>query len=518
MLGSMPVLASLAALIAVWVPAQGPGQGTPPGIPGGQRSQQARPSTADGDGMAPKIEIPTSITRRTINLPTGALAYTATAEQIPLRNDAGEVECRMFCVGYTKDDAPARERPVTFAFNGGPGSATLWLHMGGLGPKRAPMNDDGSLPAPPYEAIDNKDTWLDFTDVVVVDAPGTGYSRIAKPDLASKYFGVRPDIAAFTTFVKNWISSHHRWNSPLFIAGESYGGIRGSGLSNSLWRAGIAINGFVSISGTSNFMTLDGMRGNDYTYLGFFPSMAACAWYHHKLAPRFKDVASVVKETQTWLDNEYAAALQRGDSLSDKEKDHIAAKMSEYLGLSKEYCLASNLRVPESRFFRELLRSDRLTIGRYDGRLIGKEELGVGDRGAGDPSDDATTAPFTSSLNGYLQGDLQIKTDIPYLNSGNVRPWTEDQGSYSETASDLRNVLAKNSHFRVLYCCGYYDLACPLNATVYTVNHMGLDAESRSHISYAFYPAGHMMYIEKSSREKLHEDVKKFEADCLAAK
>jgi carboxypeptidase C (cathepsin A) len=419
----------------------------------------------------------------------------------------------MFSVSYLKDGADPHTRPVTFAFNGGPGSATMWLHMGALGPKRAPLNDDGTLPNPPYQAIDNPDTWLDFSDVVVIDAPGTGFSRIARQDLATKYFGVQQDVQAFTTFVRNWLTTHHRWNSPLFVAGESYGGIRGSGLSGSLLRAGIALNGFVSISGTSNFMTLDGMRGNDLPYIGFLPSEAACAVYHKK--SHYKDVPTAVKEAQDWIDKEYAGALSRGDSLSAAEKDHVAGKLSELLGISKKYCLGSNLRVSERQFFRELLREESMSIGRYDGRLTGKEEIQVGERGSGDPSDDNTTAPVTTSLNGYLEDDLGIKTEIPYLNSGAVRPWQEPEGSYAETASQLRDALAKNQHFRVLYCCGYFDLACPLNATIYTVNHMGLDATTRSHVSFQYYPAGHMMYIEKSSRKKLHDDVAAFEAAAL---
>lgn len=505
--------ALLCSIVLIAPPTQGP----PGGFQGGRAQQGRTPAASDAQAAAtaPMIEIAPSVTKHSITLPSGALNYTATAAQIPLRNDAGEIECRMFYVAYTKDGQEPGNRPVTFAFNGGPGSATLWLHMGALGPKRAPMNDDGSLPRPPYGAVDNADTWLDFTDVVVIDAPGTGYSRIARPDLASKYFGVQPDIAAFTNFIKNWLAEHHRWSSPLFVAGESYGGIRGSGLSNSLFRNGIALNGFVSISGTSNFMTLDGMRGNDYTYLAFLPSMAACAWYHHKLGAHYKSVDQVVKEAEEWIDKEYANALQRGDSLSDKEKEQVAAKMSDLLGISKKFCLDSNLRVTENVFFRELLRDQGLSIGRYDGRLTGREETRAGTRGSGDPSDDATTAPFTSSLHDYLDRDLQIHTLMPYLNSGNVNPWTESQGSYSETATDLRNVLSKNQHFRVLYCCGYFDLACPLYGTIYTVNHMGLDAETRSHISYQYYPAGHMMYIEKSSRKKLHDDVARFEAECL---
>lgn len=547
--------------IAIIALAQGQAQGAQGFQPGQRqgRNQQTAPATGtDGTAIAPMIEIPTSITHHSINLPSGSVSYNATAMQIPLRSDTGEVECRMFCVSYTKDGSQStsvREganpggpvittngrselfdntprtgsltedpsRPVTFAFNGGPGSATLWLHMGALGPKRAPMNDDGSLPNPPFKALDNMDSWLDFSDVVVIDAPGTGFSRLARADLATKYFGVQPDIAAFTTFVRNWLTLHHRWASPIFIAGESYGGIRGSGLSASLFRSGVGVNGFISISGTSNFMTLDGMRGNDATFIGFLPSMAACAWYHHKLDSHFRDVDSLVKEVQNWIDKEYAAALERGDSLSDAEKDHIAEKLHEYLGLSKGYCRGSNLRIPEFAFFTELLKSDRMQIGRYDGRLIGKNELetGGGGRqggGGGDPSDDATTTPFTSALNDYLENDLGIRTEIPYLNSGSVRPWAEPEGSYAETSSDLRMVLARNQHFRVMYCCGYYDLACPLNATVYTVNHMGLDSGTRSHVSFQYYPAGHMMYIEHNSRHKLHDDARAFEQMCLAGK
>ena len=471
-------------------------------------TQGAKPASAD-----PNIEIRPSVTTHSMNLPSGPMNYTATAAQIPLRNDAGEVECRMFYVAYTKDGADIGKRPVTFAFNGGPGSATMWLHMGALGPKRAPMPDDGSLPAPPYHTEDNPSTWLDFTDVVVIDAPGTGFSRIARPDLASKFFGVTPDITAFTEFVRGWLKEHHRWSSPIFIAGESYGGIRGSGLSASLVRSGVGVNGFISISGVSNYMTIRGMRGNDTPFLGFFPSMAACAWYHHKLAPRFKSVESVVKESQDWIDQEYASALARGDSLSDKEKDHIATKMSEFLGISKKYCLGANLKVSEQAFFTELLRDERLQIGRYDGRLVGKEEFGIaGGRGAGggDPSDEATTPAFTSAVNDYLDRELGVKTDLKYLNSGNVRPWSETEGQYSETSTDLGRLLMRDKHFHVLYCCGYYDLACPLNGTVNIFNHMGLDKEARSQVSFAYYPAGHMMYIEKSCREKLHDDAKNF--------
>lgn len=477
-----------------------------------------KPEKDKTEQAAKAIELTPSVTKHSVTLPTGKLDYTATAAQIPLKTREGEVECRMFYVSYTMDGANPGTRPVTFAFNGGPGSASLWLHVGALGPRRAPMLDDGSLPAPPYQAVDNSDCWLDFTDVVMVDAPACGFSRLAKPELGKKYFGVQEDIEAFTNFVKSWLTVHQRWSSPLFVAGESYGGIRGSGLSNRLFQSGVALNGFISISGSNNFLTLDGMRGNDATYIGFFPSMAACAWYHKKLDKRFGSVEQIVEESQKWVDGEYGPALLRGDSLTDAEKDHIAAKMSEYLGLSKKYCLGSNLRIPEWSFFKELMRDDGLSIGRFDGRLTVKEELVVGGQSANDPSDDAVTAPFTSTIHDYFDRELQIKTDMEYLNYGDLTGWRSPEGSYAETSSDLRSLLAANQHFRVLYCCGYYDLACPFNATIYTLNHMGLDKETRSHVSFAYYPAGHMMYIEKKSRKKFHDDAMNFVKECLSAK
>ena len=462
------------------------------------------------------IELAPSVTKHTVTLNGAPLAYTATAAQIPIRSETGEVECRMFYVAYTKDGAEPESRPVTFAFNGGPGSASLWVHMGALGPKRAPMNDDGSLPRPPYSAVDNNETWLDFTDVVCVDAPGTGYSRLAKRELGPKYFGVREDIAAFTEFVTGWLKEHRRWRSPLFIAGESYGGIRGSGLCARLFNEGVAVSGFVSISGTSNFLTLDSMRGNDATYIGFVPSMSACAWYHGKVPhSKYRDVSDLVTEVTQWTDTVYGPALQLGDTLPAAQRDKIAEKLAYYLGISKKYCLGANLKVSEFAFFRELLRDDGLTIGRYDGRLVGKDEDKVGANFGGDPSEESVTPPFMSAVNDYLERDLAIKTDLTYLRRANTGGWKSPEGSFAETSSELSRLLLRNPNFRVLYCCGYYDLACPMNATHFTVNHMGLDAASRSHLTFAYYPAGHMMYIEKSSRKKLHDDVANFVTSSL---
>ncbi len=462
------------------------------------------------------IELSPSVTKHTMTRNGAPFAYTATAAQIPIRSDTGEVECRMFYVAYAKDGVDPDTRPVTFAFNGGPGSATLYLHMGALGPKRAPMNDDGSLPRPPYTVVDNAETWLDFTDVVCIDAPAAGYSRIAKKELNSKFFGVREDITAFTAFVRGWLKEHKRWRSPLFVAGESYGGTRGSGLCNSLFDAGVAVSGFISISGLNNYLTFSASRGNDTTYIGSLPTMAACAWYHNKIPhTKYKEVGDLVAEVKHWTDTVYGPALQLGDTLTDAQKEQIAAKLSTYLSLSKKYCLGSNLKIPWYAFSRELLRDEGRTLGAYDGRLVGKTETKEGWDAPGDPSDDAITPPFVTTINDYLDRDLAVKTDMNYLPRGNVEPWKFQEGGFSETASDLSQLLLRNPNFRVLYCCGYYDLVCPLNATHFSVNHMGLDTTTRTHVNFAYYPAGHMMYIEKSSRKKLHDDVAAFVSTTL---
>ncbi len=497
----MLLTATLAAL--TMLPAQG--------FQGGRANP---PAESQAGGAFPEyFKIEPSTTKGSV----GSTAYTTHAAQLSLRNDTGDEQCRMFYVAYTKDGESANRRPVTFCFNGGPGSATIWLHMGGLGPKMAPLKDDGSLPPPPYAAVENPDHWLDFTDLVFVDAPGTGFSRIARQELASQYFGVQPDIAAFTSFVRGWLTEQNRWDSPLFIAGESYGGIRGSGLCGSLFGAGIAVNGFISISGTSNYMTLDTMRGNDYPYVGFLPTLAATAWYHKKANPKYKTVESIVEDATKWVEETYVPALSRGDSLSAVEKDRIAQKMSELIGIRKDYILGANLRVSEFAFFRELLRDQGLMVGRYDARLTGPVETPSGGGSEPDPSDQAITSPFTSALHSYLARDLKVKSQMPYLNFGRVNPWTEPQGSYAETASALRGVIARNPYFRVLYACSYYDMACPFYATTYTVNHMGLNEEARSRVSYTYYPSGHMMYIEKGSRRKFTADVAKFVRETLAA-
>lgn len=478
----------------------------------GQRQPQVEPTAVDSNYST----IATSITNGSVRINGSEVKYKATAGHYPIRNlETGEVEAKMFAVTYEKEGERSGSRPVMYCFNGGPGSASLWLHMGGLGPKRAPLPDDDNLPRPPYSPMDNPEAWLDFTDLVFIDAPNTGYSRVMKSEFRSKFFGVQEDIRAFTEFIRVWIKQHNRFDSPMFVAGESYGGMRGSGLVKSLLDSGIAVHGFVSISGTNNFLTLDGMRGNDTTYISFLPTFAATAWYHKRLGNRFKTVEDVVAASQDFIAKEYAAALSRGDSLTDAEKGRVAQRLSELTGLSKQYCLDSNLRIPEFRFFRELMREKSQSVGRYDARFLGKEELRVGDNPSNDPSDTAITSPFVTAINSYLANDLKVKTEMRYNTFGSVGPWRYPQGSYADTSGDLAETLRHNKHFQVLFTMGYYDMACPFQGTIYTVDHMGLDTDARKRVHYTYYPAGHMMYIESGSRLKLRNDVKKFVEDCL---
>ena len=466
--------------------------------------------------QSPKVQgfdDPPVATKHSIIIKGSKIDYTATAGYLPIKNEAGETEGRIFFVAYTKDGESAATRPVTFAYNGGPGSASLWLHLGTIGPRRVPMNDDGSLPKPPYQVVDNQESWLPATDIVMVDAMGTGYSRLAKPEYGKKFFGVRADIRGFGEFIRSYLSKNGRFKSPVFLAGESYGGIRTAGLSSYLLNNGIALNGAIIVSGTMNFQTLDGARGNDLPYLSFLPTFSAVAWYHKKLAPKYlnADVRTVTAEAEKFAEGDYAAALIKGSSLSPAEEAKFAKRMSELTGLKEAYIVGSHLRVPEFRFFKELLRDEGKTTGRYDGRLTGTDALPIGDNPEYDASSAATTPVFYACINDYLANELGYSTDLRYRIFNPDGPWDNDvDEGYPDTSEDLRQAINQNPYMKVMFTCGWFDLACPYFGTHFTVNHMDLTAKQMANISWQFYPAGHMMYIERSSREKLAKDVTSF--------
>src|SRR5689334_18225575 len=373
--------------------------------------QQARPQAS------PTPEEPPVITRHEIHVGGATIKYTAIAGMMPIKNRDGEVEARMFFTSYVVDRPDgAPPRPLTFSFNGGPGSASVWLHMGAIGPKRVKMNADGSMPSPPFELVDNESTWLTKSDLVFIDPVGTGYSRAARPELASKFFGLQGDIESVGEFIRLYLTRYERWTSPLFLAGESYGTTRASALSGYLIDRGIAFNGIVLISTIMNFETTSFAQGNDIAYALFLPSYAATAWYHKKLAPdlQSKPVAEVAAEAEHWASNEYTLALEKGDKLGGAERQDVVAKMARLTGLSPQFVENANLRVSLNLFRKELLRAEKRSIGRLDARFKGYDTNLASDSPDYDPSEAAIRPPYTSTWNNYVRSELNYKNDLEY--------------------------------------------------------------------------------------------------------
>ena len=465
---------------------------------------------------APKLSLdePDAVTKHSLRVNGRMLNYTVKAGYLPIRNATnGETEAKIFYMAYTLDNAPAN-RPLMFSFNGGPGSASVWLHLGALGPKRVKMLDDGFLPPPPYELETNDSTWLADTDLVFVDTVGTGYSRPTKPEFGAKFYGLNGDIESTGEFIRLYLGRENRWRAPLFLVGESYGTTRVSGLSNYLFDKGIGLNGVLMISTVMNFETIRFADNNDLPLTLILPSYAATAWYHKKLLPEMqaKTVKQVADEAEAFASNEYAPAMLRIDRLSAQEKQNLLDKFSRFTGLSKDFIDRNNFRVELDEYMKELLRDQRRTVGRLDSRFTGIDRDASGSEAEGDPSINAIRPPFTSAFNSYVREDLNFKTDLEYylLGGGIGRwNWNVDNG-YADTSIRLKDAMAKNPYMKIFIGQGYYDMATPFFAAEYTVSAMNLDPTLRKNIEFNYYEAGHMMYIEKVSLKKLHDDAALF--------
>jgi carboxypeptidase C (cathepsin A) len=497
-------------------PAGSPSSGaqTPAGARGGAASA-ATPVERD-----PAMQdLPPVVTRHEIHIGGRALRYTVTTGVMPMRNVAGETEARIFYMAYTLDGVSDRsQRPLMFSFNGGPGSASVWLHMGALGPKRVQMLDDGGMPPPPYRLVDNDSTWLDFTDLVFIDPVGTGYSRAAKPELGSKYFGLQGDIQSVGEFIRLYLARNERWTSPLFLVGESYGTTRAAGLSGYLVEHGIAFNGIILISTIMNFQTASFAKGNDLPYVLFLPTYTAIAWYHKKLAPDLEaDLRKTLDEVERWAATDYTVALAKGDRLTPSERQEVIDRLSRYTGLSKQYIDESDLRIEIQRFDKELLRDERRTVGRLDGRFKGIDAPGVNERPDFDPSLAAIRPPYTATFNNYVRSELGFKSDLEYyILGGGIGRWDFGaENGYADVSEPLRSAFAKNPYMRLMVACGYYDLATPYFAAQYTLKHMGLDPSLRDHVTLDYYEAGHMVYIDKNSLAQLKRDAASFVQGAL---
>jgi carboxypeptidase C (cathepsin A) len=464
----------------------------------------------------------TSETKHSVTINGNTIQYTATAGNIVLKEENGKPKASFFYIAYTKDGVKdPSTRPLTYSFNGGPGSSSVWLHMGVFGPKRVRMNDDGSAYQGSFALDDNAYSILDLTDLVFIDPVSTGYSRPVPGEDTQQFHGFDEDIQSVGEFIRLYTTRAKRWGSPKFLAGESYGTTRAAGLVGWLQdRHGMYFNGVVLFSVAIDFQTLEFQLGNESPYMLFLPTYTATAWYHKKLPPDLQgNLQTAVNESKQFALNEYSVALMKGDQLSDSERTNIAQKLARYTGLSQQFIESSNLRISDSRFFKELRRSERLTVGRLDSRFIGRDRDAAGEEAEYDPSYAAIQGSFTANFNNYVRNELKYESDITYeILTGIYDEWKPGRlaaGHYINSSEPLRKAMTENPALKIFVANGLYDLATPFFATEYTFNHLGLDPSLRNNISMHYYEAGHMMYINKPSLVQLKSDLTSFYQNTL---
>ncbi|MBX9687640.1 MAG: hypothetical protein K2X27_13115 [Candidatus Obscuribacterales bacterium] len=428
---------------------------------------------------------------------------------------------KVFFIAYTRDDAgSSAQRPLTFSFNGGPGSASIWLHMGALGPRRAVLSDRGEALPPPYKLEDNNSSWIDLSDLVFIDPVSTGFSRPEPDEDAKKFHGYKEDIESVGEFIRLYITKNQRWTSPKFIVGESYGTTRAAGLSDYLQRRyGIYFNGIALVSSVLNFGTIDFNPGNDLPFALFMPSYTATAWYHKKLPAELQNKAlpDLLKDAEQFAANDYLQALFQGDRLSAAKKDEIADRLSSFIGMPSSYVKQLNLRVPDNLFFSRLLCDKDRLIGRYDSRFTGIRYAPGTDDAEFDPSAEAVTGTFTATFNDYVRRELHFESELPYETIANVWPWSwkEAQNRYLDVSADLRKAMSRNPYLKVWLSCGHYDLATPYFSSKYTVDQMALDPSIRKNVRLTYYDSGHMMYIYRPALQKFKSDFESFLKDSI---
>ena len=460
-----------------------------------------------------EIRIPTS---HVVTINGVEIAYTATAGTLIIRDDKEKPRATIFYVAYTRDgvDDVAR-RPLTFSFNGGPGSSSVWLHLGVLGPRRTLLDDDGGPLPPPYRLVDNEFSLLDTSDLVFIDPVTTGFSRVLPGEKAEQFHEMEKDIESVGEFIRLYCTRTSRWSSPKYLIGESYGTTRAAGLSGFLQdRYGLYLNGIMLVSSILNFQTARFTAGNDLPYMLFLPTYAATAWYHGRLeAPLQDDLYATLAEVEQFAMNDYALALLEGDGLDDDRRGAIAARLARYTGLSADYIERTNLRINIHRFVKELLRAERQTVGRLDSRFKGYDRDAAGEVNESDPSLNIIMGPYTATFNDYVRRELGYENDLPYeVLTRKVHPWSfkKHQNEFVNVGETLRGALTRHPHLRILVANGYFDLATPYFATAYTFSHLGLEQPLRNNISMTYYEAGHMMYVHLPSLAQLKADLVAF--------
>ena len=454
----------------------------------------------------PPPEEKTSVTHHSARIGGQQINYTATAGTYVIKTDDGTPKATFFYVAYTKDDVPdISKRPMAFVYNGGPGSASLFTHMG-LGPKRIVLTDDGHGMPAPYSIVDNADSFLDASDLAFVDAVSTGYSRPAPGETPAQFYGVVPDATWFSDFIYQYITRNERWASPKFLIGESYGTTRSAELSSVLQqRHQIYLNGIVLVSSVA-FANW----GADDRSKFFLPTYVTSAWYHHLLPPDLQkqSVDAVAQAARQFAHGDYAAALEKGDQLPPADYQKTVKELARFTGLSTKYIEETNLRINPQRWFKELERDKRRTVGRLDSRFEGMDVDAAGETAEYDSSEASYEGAYVALFQDYVRRELKWTTDMYYTVTATVRPW--DQGQPGQVAEALRSAMTQQTYLKVLVVCGYYDLATPFNGIEQTVSHMRLEPSIRKNIGFTYYEAGHMVYIDRKAREKLHKDVDDF--------
>lgn len=462
----------------------------------------------------------TAVTQHKVTIAGKEIAYTATAGKMMIKDDKGKDRASVFFIAYTLDGVEGRStRPVTFAFNGGPGSASVWLHLGVLGPRRIDFDEEGVAAGPPYKIKDNDLSILDITDIVLIDPVSTGYSRAANEAKPGEFHGYQEDIQSVGDFIWSYVTHKERWSSPKFLLGESYGTTRAAGLSGHLQdRYGMYLNGLVLVSVVLDFQTLRFGIGNDLPYILFLPTYAATAWHHKQLDDDVQNLKleELVAEVEVFALKDYALALLQGSELSDGERQRIIKRMARYTGLSETFIDQSDLRISMSAFGKELLRDEGKTVGRFDSRYLGIDRTRAGDHYDYDPSKAALFGPFGSAINQYLREELEVESTDKYMVFGDIGRWNYSQftGRYVNIGETLRGAMTENQNLRVFCANGYYDLATPHFATEYTFNHLGLHESLRKNVTMEYYEAGHMMYVHHPSHVKFRRDMVKFYEDA----
>lgn len=480
-----------------------------PGGSGGKTAPPPAPPPASSD----------AVTHHTVVIDGRTYPYSATAGTITLKDSKGDPTARMFYVGYTLDGVTDKAtRPVTFLYNGGPGSSTIWLRMGSFGPKRVVVGDGQPTSGPPFQLVDNQYSLLDKTDLVFVDAVGTGFSRIIKAD-PKDFYGVDPDIRAFGQFVRSYITQNDRWNSPKFLFGESYGTPRTCGLVDLLWNDGVQVNGIILLSSVINFEEFVGGDGNDEQFVEYLPTEAAIAWYHHKVPNRPNDIATFLGPVKQFAMGEYKDVLYEGAWASSAAREDVVRKLHAYTGLSEQFIRDANLRVQPGEFEKQLLHTSGKITGRLDGRFLGYDETPTGEFPDYDPANSSFAGAYVAAFNEYVRDDLDYHTDLDYLPTnypvvGNA--WDLDHKfngndfPIADLMPDLADAMSQNPDLKVFSANGYYDMATPFFGTDYLLAHLPINPSLQKNIRYGYYESGHMVYLHVPALALFKNDLASF--------